>query len=261
MKNYYNSERVIAIIPAAGKATRLPSINSSKEILPIGYINPSLNNTEMDKPVCFHLMEKLAYSGIPKAIMVIREEKWDIPNTIGNGKCVNMEIAYQILALPHGTAFTIDQAYPFAGDNIVAIGFPDILFSPDDAYSQILNVLANTEADVVLGLFPVEKPEKVDMVKVNPSNDVTDIVIKPKMSDLKLSWGIAVWKPSFSKFLHEYIRTHQHKKSDPEIFIGDVIKLAITQGLRIKAKQVSDEAFLDIGTPDDLSKAINIYSH
>jgi len=206
-------------------------------------------------------MEKFTYAGITKGIMIIREEKWDIPNTIGNGKCINMEIAYQMLNVSHGTAYTIDQAYPFTNDKIVAIGFPDILFSPDDAYSQILNVLANTEADVVLGLFPVEKPEKVDMVEVNQSNDVTDIVIKPKMSDLKLAWGIAVWKPSFSKFLHEYILTHQHKKSDPEIFIGDVIKLAITQGLSIKAKQVSDEAFLDIGTPDDLSKAINLYSH
>jgi len=260
MTNDYISERVIAIIPAAGKATRLPSINCSKEILPIGYKNPSVNNTEMDKPVCFHLMEKLTKSDITKAIMVIREDKWDIPNTLGNGKCVNMEIAYQMLALPHGTAFTIDQAYPFVNDNIVAIGFPDILFSPDDAYSQILNSLTKSDTDIVLGLFPADKPEKVDMVKINHQNEVLDIVIKPKITDLEFTWGIAVWKPSFTRFLHQYLNTYHHKESDPELFIGDVIREAISQGLSVTAKQVSDSPFLDMGTDADLKKAISLFS-
>jgi len=260
MTNNFDTNNVIAIIPAAGKAKRLPAIEYSKEIIPIGYKNPSQKNVEMDKPICFHLMEKFTCAGISKGLMIIREEKWDIPSTLGNGKCVNMEIAYQMLDLPHGTAYTINQAYPFIIDNIVAIGFPDILFSPDDAYSQILNLLSSTEADVVLGLFPADRPEKVDMVEINQINDVTAIVIKPKLSDLKLTWGIAVWKPSFSKFLHEYINAHQQKKSDPELFIGDVIRQAITQGLSVKAKQVSNDAFLDVGTPDDLAKAIDLHS-
>ena len=160
MKNKCLAKDVIAIIPAAGRATRLPSIKHSKEILAIGYKNESQNNSAMDKPVCFHLLEKFANAGINKGIMIIREDKWDIPKTLGNGKCVNMEIAYQMLEHSHGTAYTINQAYPFIKENIVALGFPDILFSPDDAYSQILQRLTDFNADVILGLFPADRPEK-----------------------------------------------------------------------------------------------------
>jgi glucose-1-phosphate thymidylyltransferase len=38
--------------------------------------------------------------------------------------------------------------------------------------------------------------------------------------------------------------------------MGDVIQAAIGEGLRVEAVHVSDEPFLDIGTPDDLIRAV-----
>ncbi len=42
----------------------------------------------------------------------------------------------------------------------------------------------------------------------------------------------------------------------PELFVGDVIQAAIHDGLQIQSLQVSKEPFLDIGTPDDLVRAL-----
>ena len=261
MNNLSNilTNNIAAVIPAAGKATRLPNTKGSKEVIPVGYINTDDQNSVMDKPVCMHLLEKLRHAGIQKAHMVIREEKWDIPQTLGSGDCVDMDIAYQMLRVSHGTAYTIDQAYSFVKNNIVALGFPDILITPDDAYVQILSFLEKSNADVVLGLFPADKPKKCDMVEMNDNFYVKNIIIKPEKTKLTLTWGIAVWKPSFTKFLHDFLLNHQYKSSDPEMFIGNVIQQAISQGLIVKAKQVSNSAFLDIGTPDDLERAIKLF--
>ena len=247
---------VIAIIPAAGKATRLPDITCSKEIYPVAWQQPGLNNESVkEKPVCFYLLEKFTHAGINKGIMIIREEKSDIIKTLGNGNCVNMDIAFQMLKLPYGTAYTIDQAYPFVKNQIVAIGFPDILFSTDNAFTTILNTLHNSEADVVLGLFPADRPHKVDMVNIDTTMNVTEIDIKPESTPLTLTWGIAVWKPAFTQLLHETLINLVRQDSDPELFIGDVIKIAIDKGMEVKAEQVSKAPYLDIGTPDDLARA------
>ena len=247
---------VIAIIPAAGLASRLPGITGSKEMIPVGTRVDPVSNTIEPKPVCLHLIEKYQNAGIKKCFIILRKGKWDIPQYFGSGDKFNMDLAYLMMGLPYGTAYTIDQAYPHVKHAIVALGFPDILFSPDDGYARLLKKIESINADVVLGLFPANKPEKTDMVETDANNNVRNIVIKPKQTNLKFTWGIAVWKPAFSQYLHEYLSTQQRKETDPELHIGHVIQAAINDDMTVVAETVSSEAFLDIGTPDDLSMAI-----
>jgi len=75
MTNNFDTNHVIATIPSARKAKYLPAIEYSKEIILIGYKNPSQKNVKMDKPICFHLMEKFTCAGISKGLMIIREEE------------------------------------------------------------------------------------------------------------------------------------------------------------------------------------------
>lgn len=245
---------VIAIIPAAGIASRLPGLSGSKEMVSIGTMLNPASNKLVPKPVCLHLIEKYRNAGIKKCFIVLRKDKWDIPEYLGSGEKVNMNIAYLMMGLPYGTAYTIDQAYPHVKHAYVALGFPDILFSPDDSFAQLINKLETTNADIVLGLFPANKPEKSDMVETDNEQNALNIIIKPKQTDLQLTWGIAVWKPSFSQFLHDYLLSHQRKESDPELHIGHVIQAAINDGMSVVTETVSGQAFLDIGTPDDLSR-------
>jgi glucose-1-phosphate thymidylyltransferase len=245
----FKPTEVIAIIPAAGLASRLPGIPGSKEMIPVGtWLDPASNKTE-PKPVCLHLIEKYQIAGIKKCFIILRKGKWDIPQYFGSGDNFNIDLGYLMMGLPYGTAYTIDQAYSHVKHATVALGFPDILFSPDDSYARLLEKIETTNADVVLGLFPANKPEKTD-------NNVLNIIIKPKQTDLTLTWGIAVWKPVFSEFLHDYLSRRQRKDTGPELHIGHVLQAAINNGMTVIAETVSNEAFLDIGTPDDLSRAV-----
>jgi len=253
----YKPAEVIAIIPAAGLASRLPGITGSKEMIPVGTRIDPVSNTIEPKPVCLNLIEKYQNAGIKKCFIILRNGKWDIPQYFGSGDCFNMDLGYLMMGLPYGTAYTIDQAYPHVKHATVALGFPDILFSPDDGYAKLLKKSETTNADVVLGLFPANKPEKTDMVEIDSNNNVLNIVIKPKQTSLEFTWGIAVWKPSFSQYLHDYLTEQKRNETDPELHIGHVIQAAIGSGLTVVAEMVSDEAFLDIGTPDDLSRAID----
>lgn len=250
---------VISIIPAAGVARRLPDITGSKEMIPVGTISDPVSGEVTPKPVCLYLLEKYKSAGIKKCFIIIREGKWDIPGYLASGEDINMSLVYIVMKKSHGTAFTIDQAYPYVNHAYVALGFPDILFSQNDSYSHLLRVIKTKKADVVLGIFPAERPEKVDMVEIDNNNIVKDIIIKPRETSLTLTWGIAVWNPVFTQFLHDYSSSLKINETDPELHIGIVIQTAINSGLTVVAETVSDEAYLDIGTPDDLSRALNIF--
>ncbi len=91
----------------------------------------------------------------------------------------------------------------------VALGFPDMVFAPGNLFGQLLAKQKTTDADVVLGLFPANRPDKVDMVETDDKGKVKRIFVKPARTDLLLTWGVAVWSPAFSHFMHEFLVSHR----------------------------------------------------
>ena len=139
---------------------------------------------------------------------------------------------------------------------IVALGFPDMVLGSGDIFGKLLEYQRLNHADVALGLFPVDRPEKVDMVELSTGSKVKRIVIKPQQTDLKLTWGVAVWTPVFTRFMHDFLASHQPiAKEKPELFMGDILQAGIKEGLSVYGMQVSELPFIDIGTPDDLERA------
>ena len=43
------------------------------------------------------------------------------------------------------------------------------------------------------------------MVDIDPEGKIRNIVIKPQLTELSLTWGVAVWTPIFTKFMHRYV--------------------------------------------------------
>ena len=160
-------------------------------------------------------------------------------------------------ALPFGVPYTLDQAYPFVQVAIVALGFQISSFNLKKRLCLCWPGWRPSDADVVLGLFPTDRPEKVDMVDLDDDSRVLHIAIKPRQTHLRYTWGLAVWKPTFTHFLHEHlIAIKTSAKVRPELFVGDVIQAAIDDGLRVEAVHVADTPYLDIGTPEDLVRAV-----
>lgn len=179
---------------------------------------------------------------------------------------LKMNLGYLIMNLPFGVPYTLDQAYPFVQDSLIALGFPDILFQPDDAFARLLDRQARNQADVVLGLFPTDRPQKAGMVDFDDQGVVRVIIEKPPQTDLRYMWAIAVWTPAFTQFLHEYLIDIEANKlrndtdklipARSELPIGDVIQAAIYNGMRVEAEVFPQGSYLDIGTPDDLVRAV-----
>ena len=61
--------------------------------------------------------------------------------------------------------------------------------------------------------------------------------------------------------MHEYLTNVKDLvATQPELFIGEAIKASIHEDLKVKAVQVSEKPFLNIGTVDDLQRAVKGYS-
>jgi len=253
----FPSREIIGLIPAGGMATRIAPLPCSKELYPVGFRKVGLGQEVRPKVVSHYLLEKMRAAGITKAYIILREGKWDIPEYFRDGRLVDMHLGYLIRDLPFGPPYTLDQAYPFVQQAVVAFGFPDILFQSEDAFAVLLTRQRNSGADVVLGLFPADRPNRVDMVDVDKNGRVRQIIIKPRRTALSYTWSIAVWTPAFTRFLHAHLTAQKAvAAASPEVSVGQIIQAAIAKELQVEAVQVSNEPYLDIGTPEDLQKAI-----
>jgi glucose-1-phosphate thymidylyltransferase len=248
---------VIGLIPAAGQATRLSPLPASKELYPLGFRAIS-DGSLRPKVVSHYLLDRMRQAGIRKAFFLLRSGKWDIPAYFGDGEFAEMDLGYLVVRRLHGVQYSIDQAYPFVKHAIVAVGYPDILLQPEDTYQRILDRLLQSDADVVIGAVPFANPQKGGMVTYDATdrNRVSRIIDKPQHSTEKYSWCNAVWRPTFTEFFHEHLNRLDAAGTPQELPIGDMIQAAIEHGLRVEAELMDDGSFLDVGTPEDLKKAI-----
>lgn len=265
------SSRIIGLLPAAGRSSRISPLPMSKELFPIGFQDIE-NKGLRPKVACQYLLEAMGRAGVQESFLILRPGKWDIPAYLGDGSQLNMRLAYLTVHVPFGVPFSLNQAYPFVKDAIIAQGFPDILFSPADAYCRLIEHLQTSRADIVLGLFPTDQPEKVGVVEFDQDGVVSGIYEKSNLTHLRYMWGIAVWRPSFTEFLHQFVETKCRaligEKSPmlintlpdyTETPIGDVMASAIANNLRVEAIPFEKGRCLDIGTPENLINAVYNY--
>jgi len=236
----------------AGQAKRLPGLPCSKEIYPVA--SPTTPGGQ-PAPVCEQLLGRMRDAGIVDIYVVIRDGKWDIPALLGDGSRLGLNLAYLMMGRSFGTPYSIDQAYPFVKDRRVALGFPDMCFDRAPLFSTLLAHQESSGADLVLGVFPADRPDKVDMLELGPGHRVEQITIKPVQTALTHTWGIAVWTPVFTAFMHHMLDAHQHTAGrSPELYVGDVARAAIDAGLNVQGVPVSTQPFVDIGTHQDLER-------
>jgi len=243
--NKKDGREIIGLIPAAGEAKRIAPLPCSKEI-----------KSKKPKSACEYLIEKMKYGGVSKIYLILRKGKWDIPTYLGDGSRFGLHFAYLIMGLPFGVPYTLDQAYPFIKENIVVLGFPDIVFDCNDGFQKLLKKIKSCNCDIVLGLFLSDQPEKADLVEFDNKRKVRKIVRETKHTRLKYTWGIAAWTPLFTNYLHEKLSNFDTTSfNEKEMFISDMINFAIQDGLQVNAVHVSENPFIDIGTPEGLAKA------
>ena len=250
---------IVGIIPAAGRATRIAPLPCSKELYPIGFKTMGDGQDFRPKPVGQFLLEHFRRAGARRVFIVLRKGKWDIPEYFGDGAFLGLAIAYLMMNLPHGAPYTVDQAYDFVREATVVFGFPDMLLEPEDAYPRTVTHLRTTGADVVLGIFPLDQPHLGDPIEFDEQGRIRRILVKPVQSDLRFTWAVAAWEPSFTVFLHEFLAERERRakvEAQSELYMSHVIMAAIEAGLRVEALHLPGAQFLDIGVPNNLVKGL-----
>jgi glucose-1-phosphate thymidylyltransferase len=91
--------------------------------------------------------------------------------------------------------------------------------------------------------------------------------MKPAATALTWGWHFAVWTPVFSDFLHRFLRSGETKRNltrladkanDPggDLAMGVVLQAALKEGLSMYSVAFPGERYLDIGTPENLARAV-----
>lgn len=243
---------VLGLIPAAGRAERLGRLPCSKELLPIGFRDTAQGPAP--KVACHHLLDRFRAAGIRRAFLVLHESKWDVARYFGTGAMADVSLAYLSIPGSRSVPETLSHAAPFVQGSRVALGFPDVLFEPVDAYARLLERQESTGADLVLGLFPAERHQTTDMVDCGPDGRVRRIEVRPESTSLRFNWLIAVWTPAFTPRLEEAVRAASQETG--ELQIGSVMRNALEGGLHVQGVEFPEGRFRDIGTPADLAAAM-----
>jgi glucose-1-phosphate thymidylyltransferase len=241
---------LVGLVPCAGRATRLGAQTCSKEVLSI----PLAEDGGVAGPVCGHLLRQMRTAGIERVWVVLRTGKWDIPAALGDGSRYGLDLAYLTLEHSGSVPETLDRARRNLQSARVAVGFPDVIATPCDALARLAAHQVATGADVALGLFPTDRPDKADMVEVDERGNLVGIEIKPGRSALRYTWLHAIWGPAMTELLHDFIvRGHSPEAREP--YLSDVVLFALGRGLSIATLCFPEGSHLDIGTPEDLERA------
>lgn len=257
---------LIGIVPAAGKARRLAPYPLPKELFPIGYQVIEVDGCFQKRPkaVSQYLIEALVMAGVSRLFIVIGPGKLEIVEYFRNGESFGVPIAYIFQSEAKGMPYALDLVTPWLkGDETILMGMPDTIFEPRDAFQQLVSAHKNWEADVTLGLFPTESPQKFGMIGLDSDYNVIEHVDKPSVTHLRWLWGIACWGPRFTALMHEVLEAQGADiaaRKGREVVLGDIFDVALSVGLRVKGLPFEGGRYIDIGTYEDLQQAVRLYT-
>lgn len=253
-------KKIIGLIPAAGTAERLSPLPFSKELFPIGYYKHALDSAVLHpKPVIHYLIDQMKSSTVKNIYVIINPNKWDIISYLKSGNYLNMNFSYLIQENSFGMPFALNMAFDWIDKNTTTIfGMPDTIFKPENSFELLLKAHQSEKADLTLGLFLTNYPQKFGMVTFDENNNFLWTYDKPQSTNLNFMWGIACWEYSFASLMNDYLIGNKNKINKKEIILGDIFNIAKTQGLKIKVLPFTSGDYHDIGSLDELISILKI---
>ena len=216
-------DRLVGVVPAAGRAERLQPLECSKEVLPVG-----------GRPVLEYVVERMRAAGPDEIRVVTRPAKRDVA-----------ELADGLgLVLVEGEPPTLSASLALGAagldpETIVLFGFPDTIWSPVDGFARLLGLL-DDGADLALGLFSWDEAGRSQVVDLAPDGLVRAIDTSPPAGP-GLVWGCAAIRAEALAGL----ASHEH----PGNLFDELARRGRARGL------VLSSDFADIGTKAALRHA------
>ena len=148
------------MIPAAGHATRLQPLASSKETYPVH-----------GRPVMDYLVERMRRGGCSELRVVTRPEKTDVIEH------ARRHAATVITGRPDTPAASLLTGIRSLADtDLVLFGFPDSIWEPVDGFRPLVESV-EAGAEIALGLFRTSQVERPDVVELDAAGIVTEVEV------------------------------------------------------------------------------------
>jgi dTDP-glucose pyrophosphorylase len=235
------------IVPAAGRGSRIQPLAFSKELLPVG--SRSENGSERPRAVSEYLVDRLVRGGADKICFVIGPGKSDILEYYGDSYG-DTPTAYTVQARPAGLCDAIFHTIPLIAQNeTVAVGLPDTVWFPEDG----LHGLPDDRLSFLL--FPVDRPELFDAVRLDAENRVIEIQVKRPNAASHWIWG--AFKMPGSVFHALYRLWLARERSDE--YLGTLVNAYLDAGGDAVGVPAGT-AYVDVGTLHGYRAALRLLS-
>jgi glucose-1-phosphate thymidylyltransferase len=128
---------------------------------------------------------------------------------------------------------------------------------PADALLRLHSARVDQHMDVMLGVFPVDEPERLGPVELAPDGTVLHIHDKPGHRRWMNAWALVAWNSQFTRFCCDW-DDGRARAGTPEGVLSHAMEAARVAGLKVGAVQFSDGVFADIGTPTGLASTVHL---
>ncbi len=223
-----------AIIPAAGRGSRIQPLAFSKELLPVG----SKTEAGITRPcaVSEYLLERMILGGADKICFVIGPGKCDILQYFG-ASYGGADIAFVVQPAPAGLCDAVFRADLVVNeDEPVLVGLPDTIWFPKAALAEL--------PDDVLSflLFPVDQPQLFDAVVLD-GDRVVEIQVKQQRPASNWVWG--AFKMPGAVFRE--LRWLWEETGRADEYFGTLVNTYLANGGTARGIRAG-ETYVDVGT-------------
>lgn len=246
---------LVGLLPAAGRGVRFGASGYIKELFPLLFTSGAEDRILEPRPLCEMALRAIRAAGAERCLVLVSPEKMEILRVLGAGAGVDLALAYMVQPEPRGLPHAVRCAWPWLGTADVVFAMPDTIVLPTDALRRVHEFRLRTGADLTLGVFPVEEPERFGPVEVAPDGTILRILDKPPHREVKTVWGVCAWAESFTRFCAGWDAVAERERPAERV-LGNAFEAARKAGLVVNACALEDGVYLDIGTPRGLREAL-----
>ncbi len=236
------------IVPAAGAGLRLRPFNYPKELLPVAYapMDDGLRPVLAIELALQHLVD----GGCSGAVIAVGAQKLELVRLLRSGEALGLPLAYVHQENPSGLTDEVLCCTRWAVDRPCVLVMPHTWFTPGDVVQQLMAVLGDG-ADLALAVFPTERTAQLGPVEYDTDGTVLAVYDKPEGPAPGNTWGVAAWRPTFTRFIEAW--ADDQRRATP---IGHAFHAAIEAGLDVRAVPFPEGCYQDLGTPRSLADLV-----
>lgn len=227
-----------ALILSGGAGTRLRPLTytSPKQLIPLA-----------NKPILFHVIDKIVKAGIRDIGIVVGDTRKEIKREVGNGEKWKINISYIYQSEPLGLAHAVKTAASFIGDSDFLMVLGDNMFSM--GLEDLISNFHTKQANVSILLHQVDKPSQFGVAVVE-NGYIVKLVEKPQdfISDLIIT-GVYVFDKSIFAAIEQTVPSARG-----ELEITDAIQKQLDLGGKVTYERITGW-WKDTGKEQDLLEA------